>query len=167
MYKATYDPNVDPNFSSPGYRPWLNDNYHRPLKTYICPSDPGITGDGRGTIQVASWLDNMALTSYAANAQVFAQTDANGVLLNWQGKARIPASFTDGTSNTIDRVAGGGVHPRHEAEAGGQRGAGRSRRLEEVAAVLTRISHGFSFKDVIGHLSFAVRRGSPRMTNGK
>jgi prepilin-type N-terminal cleavage/methylation domain-containing protein len=101
MYKASYDPNFDGNVSMPGYRPWFNDNYHRMVKTYICPSDPSIQSDGKGVIRVASWDDNMALGTYAANAQVFGIVNAQGVLANWQGKSRIPATFTDGTSNTL------------------------------------------------------------------
>ncbi|HMC65043.1 MAG TPA: DUF1559 domain-containing protein [Gemmataceae bacterium] len=54
------------------------------IKTYICPSDPThISGASHG------WLLG---TGYAANFQVF----------QWGGtSARIPASFSDGTSNTI------------------------------------------------------------------
>jgi prepilin-type N-terminal cleavage/methylation domain-containing protein len=100
MFKLTYDPNIDGNNSSPGYRPWLNDNYHRPVKTYLCPSDPSATS-GRATIEVASWMDTMALCSYAANAQVFGMTNGEGGLTNWDGHARIPATFQDGTSNTV------------------------------------------------------------------
>jgi len=102
MYKATFDPTVDGNASSPGNRPWYNDNFHKPVKTYICPSDPGVPPEGTGpVIRLASWDDTPALTSYASNAQVFGITDSAGVLTNWEGNASIPRTFADGTSNTI------------------------------------------------------------------
>src|SRR5262249_26738262 len=41
------------------------------------------------------------LTSYACNAQVFSKVDANGFTQDLTALARIPASFQDGTSNTI------------------------------------------------------------------
>jgi prepilin-type N-terminal cleavage/methylation domain-containing protein len=100
FYKSTYDPNPDGNHSCPGYRPWIN-SWH-PIKTYICPSDPSIPASGLGTnIQLATWSDNPSLTSYAANAQVFGTVNVNGQLLNTEGSATMPASFPDGTSNTI------------------------------------------------------------------
>ena len=101
-YKSTYDPNVDGNNSSNGYRPWINRWYV--VKTYICPSDPSIPSDGKspGNTQLASWSDAPSLTTYAANAQVFGIVDAqSGALLDWNGGGRIPANFQDGTSNTI------------------------------------------------------------------
>ena len=100
FWNSTYDPNVDGNNSSNGYRPWIN-RWH-PIRTYICPSDPSIPGDGIGSgIIVAGWSDNPSLTTYAANAQVFGLVTAQGVLQDWNGAGRIPATITDGTSNTI------------------------------------------------------------------
>jgi prepilin-type N-terminal cleavage/methylation domain-containing protein len=100
FYKATYDPNVDVgNHSCPGYRPWIS-RWH-PIKTYICPSDPSIPSDGIGINVYVVWSDNPSLTTYAANAQVFGTVDANGNLITTEGSARMPASFPDGTSNTI------------------------------------------------------------------
>jgi prepilin-type N-terminal cleavage/methylation domain-containing protein len=100
FFKSTWDPNVDGNNSSQGYRPWLN-RWHA-IKTYICPSDPSIPADGIGTnVYVAGWQDNPSLCSYASNAQVFGIVDVNGNMLDPNGKARIPATFQDGTSNTI------------------------------------------------------------------
>jgi prepilin-type N-terminal cleavage/methylation domain-containing protein len=101
FYKSTYDPNPDGNNSCPGYRPWIN-RWH-PIKTYICPSDPSIPASGIGSnVEVASWIDNPSLTTYAANAQVFGTVNpATGQLLAWEGQARMPASFQDGTSNTV------------------------------------------------------------------
>jgi prepilin-type N-terminal cleavage/methylation domain-containing protein len=107
MWKQTYDPNFDGNLSQPGYRPWLNGTYQRTIKSYLCKSDPSLTGDGTSPVRVPpdsggyGWDDTFALTSYAANAQVFGLTDVNGNLIDWQGGARIPATFQDGTSQTI------------------------------------------------------------------
>jgi prepilin-type N-terminal cleavage/methylation domain-containing protein len=100
FYKSTYDPNPDGNHSCPGYRPWLNRWYA--IKTYICPSDPSIPADGIGSnVVLAGWNDNPSLTSYAANAQVFGTVRIDGTLITTEGSARMPASFQDGTSNTI------------------------------------------------------------------
>jgi prepilin-type N-terminal cleavage/methylation domain-containing protein len=101
LYKSSYDPTVDGNLSSPGNRPWIPG--WKPIKTYMCPSDPSIPQpDGRGpVVRLASWDDTPALTSYASNAQVFGITNSAGVLTNWEGQSKIPGKFTDGTSNTI------------------------------------------------------------------
>jgi prepilin-type N-terminal cleavage/methylation domain-containing protein/prepilin-type processing-associated H-X9-DG protein len=70
------------------------------IQTYQCPSDPSLGN-------CLDWCPGDA--SYAGNFQVFGKTGA--VMPNsnkWQvlepffdGQARIPATFTDGTSNTI------------------------------------------------------------------
>jgi hypothetical protein len=63
------------------------------IKTYISPRDPSVT-DGRAT----DW-GNRGQASYHANWHAF----GGGWGEDWQigGKARIPASFPDGTSNSI------------------------------------------------------------------
>ncbi len=100
FYKSTYDPNVDGNNSSNGYRPWIN--RWKAIKTYICPSDPSIPGDGIGqNIYVAGWADNPSLTTYAANAQVFGICNTGGSLTDWNGGNRIPTNIQDGTTTTI------------------------------------------------------------------
>ncbi len=99
FYKNTFDPNVDGNNSSEGYRPWIN--RWQPMKTYICPSDPSIPSDGIGSNVYVVWADNPSLCSYASNAQVFGTVNAGGGLVNWNGVSRIPATFQDGTTNTI------------------------------------------------------------------
>jgi prepilin-type N-terminal cleavage/methylation domain-containing protein len=103
FYNSTWDPNVDGNNSSNGYRPWLNRWYA--IKTYICPSDPSIPSNGLGSnVYVGGWSDAPSLTTYASNAQVFATVDINGNIISsdlWDGSARMPANFQDGTSNTI------------------------------------------------------------------
>jgi prepilin-type N-terminal cleavage/methylation domain-containing protein/prepilin-type processing-associated H-X9-DG protein len=61
------------------------------IKEFLCPSDPRNNPP-------APWTNGWAYTNYVANWQVF-QHDGN-----WQGgsyQARIPGTFTDGTSNTI------------------------------------------------------------------
>jgi prepilin-type N-terminal cleavage/methylation domain-containing protein len=76
-----------------------------PVKVYTCPSDPTLTAN---LIASPGW----GASSYAANAQVFAQCNnafntgctlpGLGPTPPWaQGSARIPATFVDGTSNTI------------------------------------------------------------------
>jgi prepilin-type N-terminal cleavage/methylation domain-containing protein len=67
-----------------------------PVKTYLCPSDPSIDASG-----VANGVSPWAGTSYAANAQVFGTVNTAGGLTDWFGAARLPASFQDGTSQTI------------------------------------------------------------------
>jgi prepilin-type N-terminal cleavage/methylation domain-containing protein/prepilin-type processing-associated H-X9-DG protein len=70
------------------------------IKTYQCPSDPSL-GD------CIDWCDGDS--SYAGNFQVFGKTGAvmpnsnNWFVLEpfFDGGARIPATFQDGTSNTI------------------------------------------------------------------
>jgi prepilin-type N-terminal cleavage/methylation domain-containing protein len=62
------------------------------IKTYIAPSDPSVPASGR------TWSDRGA-TSYAANWYAF----GGGWGEDWQigGKASIPRSFPDGTSQTV------------------------------------------------------------------
>jgi prepilin-type N-terminal cleavage/methylation domain-containing protein len=60
------------------------------LKVFLCPSDPK---NGPG----APWVNGWAYCNYVANYQVF----ANPQTWDTTWKARIPASFPDGTSNTI------------------------------------------------------------------
>jgi prepilin-type N-terminal cleavage/methylation domain-containing protein len=62
------------------------------LKVFAAPNDPGLTGNGQ------TW-DRGGATSYAANWHAF----GGGGWEDWNvgGKARIPGTFPDGTSNTI------------------------------------------------------------------
>lgn len=62
------------------------------IKSYMAPNDPSLPSEGR------TW-GNRGATSYAANWHAF----GGGWGEDWQvgGKARITASFPDGTSNTI------------------------------------------------------------------
>jgi prepilin-type N-terminal cleavage/methylation domain-containing protein len=62
----------------------------RAVRIYQCPSDPSAPANGV--------LDSTrAVGSYAANFRVFGVGGAK----DWQGAARIPATFPDGTSTTI------------------------------------------------------------------
>ena len=63
--------------------PWTNGVYTATIKTYVCPSD----GSGGQQHLYDGWLGT---SSYAAN-----------FLALGTASARYPASFTDGTSNTI------------------------------------------------------------------
>jgi len=119
FYNSCYDPNVDGNLSSMGYRPWLN--RWTAIPTYICPSDGTIPSNGIGSnIQLATWKDNPSLTTYACNAQVFGGIDANFNVIdtmNWRSK--MPASFPDGTSNTImfaERLGTCGIYMNNPAD---------------------------------------------------
>jgi prepilin-type N-terminal cleavage/methylation domain-containing protein len=62
-------------------------NAPRVVKTYMAPADPSIPGSG-----------NLDYTSYQINAMALAQPSGGSYF--W-GNARMPATFTDGTSNTI------------------------------------------------------------------
>jgi prepilin-type N-terminal cleavage/methylation domain-containing protein len=80
---AWYIPGTDPN-GDPG--PIVNQT----IKTYLCPADGN-------NIPVQMWSGGWAAGNYVANYMVFAN------LSTWDTTItpRIPASFPDGTSNTI------------------------------------------------------------------
>ena len=62
------------------------------IPTYQCPSDPSIGA-------CIDWCQGDA--SYAGNFQVFGGEQNTNSRTNWDGEARLPATITDGTSNTI------------------------------------------------------------------
>jgi prepilin-type N-terminal cleavage/methylation domain-containing protein len=70
--------------------------YQVRVAVYNCPSDPSTDSDGNSS-GVAPWK----ASSYGINATVFAPTNANFQITDWNGSSRIPATFQDGTSNTI------------------------------------------------------------------
>ena len=78
------------------YRPWNNNVYQMRVQIYNCPSDPSTDADGNA-VNTSPWK----ASSYGANAQVFGTNNAAFGLTDWFGAARIPATFQDGTSNTI------------------------------------------------------------------
>jgi hypothetical protein len=63
------------------------------IKTYLCPADGG-------NEPVQMWGNGWAAGNYVGNYQVFGKPVASD---DWtgNGSARIPATFVDGTSNTI------------------------------------------------------------------
>jgi type II secretory pathway pseudopilin PulG len=70
----------------------------QPLALLVCPSDPTTPGVPYTDVLFGrQW----STSSYAGNFLVFGQVDANFNVLGYQGEARIPASFQDGTSGTI------------------------------------------------------------------
>jgi prepilin-type N-terminal cleavage/methylation domain-containing protein/prepilin-type processing-associated H-X9-DG protein len=73
---------------NPGNNTWLRQTR---IAIYQCPSDPSL-GNG------LDWQPGDA--SYAGNFQVFGGA-GNNSSSNWDGGARLPATFQDGTSNTI------------------------------------------------------------------
>jgi prepilin-type N-terminal cleavage/methylation domain-containing protein len=75
--------NIYNNMSPSGY---AGGQYMRVIKTYLCPSDPS-TSNGM-----------CSTPNGGANAYVFADCGSGQ---SWTGAARIPATFPDGTSNTI------------------------------------------------------------------
>jgi prepilin-type N-terminal cleavage/methylation domain-containing protein len=63
------------------------------IKTYLCPSDPT-------TNPPATWTNGWVVGSYAVNNEVFGSNQWQGWASNSDG-ATMPASFPDGTSQTI------------------------------------------------------------------
>jgi prepilin-type N-terminal cleavage/methylation domain-containing protein len=101
LYKASYN-----NESGEwGYYPPYNGMYLKPIKVYVCPSDPSISEDG--TVLDTDIVNydgppvEWGACSYASNGQVFCNHDAHGVFSDPQAHPSIPVTFQDGTSNTI------------------------------------------------------------------
>jgi prepilin-type processing-associated H-X9-DG protein len=86
------------SFASGFYSPRHNKVYARPVKTFVCPSDPSAGGSGVVTDnQNVEW----GACSYAGNSEVFAKVDALGRVVDVQNYPKFAYSFRDGTSNTI------------------------------------------------------------------
>lgn len=91
-------PNISPNDGNggSGTQSWRTKDTNRGLdgrlKVFAAPNDPSMPADG------ITW-DRGGATSYSTNWHAF----GGGWDEDWQqgGKTRIPASFPDGTSNTI------------------------------------------------------------------
>jgi len=85
------DPMIDANGTAAG-NSWRSEAV---IKTYTAPNDPSLPGDKK------NWRsgNGRGATSYSANWHAF----GGGWGEDWQigGKATIPSSFPDGTSNTI------------------------------------------------------------------
>jgi prepilin-type N-terminal cleavage/methylation domain-containing protein/prepilin-type processing-associated H-X9-DG protein len=70
------------------------------VPTYRCPSDP-LSANGRGAYDGIGTPTGWGLSNYAANYLAFGNPDAPDDASRVQGASTIPASFPDGTSNTI------------------------------------------------------------------
>jgi prepilin-type N-terminal cleavage/methylation domain-containing protein len=81
LYNLSYDPSLMYYNSS-----WNLNIINYSTKVYVCPSDPTPSGYTDG-------LPGYGITSYAYNHQAFGTS--------WAGSGRFPATFADGTSNTI------------------------------------------------------------------
>lgn len=79
--------------------PGNNNVYSQPVPTFICPSDPSVEPGGVVVIDGVTW----GASCYAPSALVSAKNDftQNPPVTNPQGRARISADFSDGTSHTI------------------------------------------------------------------
>lgn len=100
VYRAGFDPEAgrfDPGWKSDGQGGWTNlTRITKPagwpgghaVRVYRCPADYSLGN-------ALDWANGDA--SYASNYQVFGQPATN----SWQGTARLPADFPDGTSTTL------------------------------------------------------------------
>jgi hypothetical protein len=101
--------------------PKYNFRFKEPVKVFICPSDPsvdvsGVVTDSEMTSEYSQW----GASSYALNVQVFCKTlqapgkfgpighyayesppDGAGLFDVHDNRARLPATFPNGVSNTI------------------------------------------------------------------
>jgi len=79
--------------------PGNNKVYSQRVAVFLCPSDPSVGADGVVTINGFSF----GAACYGPNALVAGNADLTTTpyKLNPQGKARIHAELTDGTSNTL------------------------------------------------------------------
>jgi prepilin-type N-terminal cleavage/methylation domain-containing protein len=88
----------DSSFDGTYYNAANNDVYMKPVKTYVCPSDPSVEVGGVVTLNSGAVWGAM---SYGANLQIDATCDQNGNLQDVFGNFRLSTSCPDGTSNTI------------------------------------------------------------------
>lgn len=83
------------------------------IPTYLCRSDPSLPSDLTITVPSVGTIDPFGVSSYAFNYQVFAYyphdygptLPPTGQFIDYpdgyKGRAKIPGTFPDGTSNTI------------------------------------------------------------------
>jgi len=91
VYKLS--PNLDiknPNIDDAAVA--MNSPGSKRVKTYLCPSDPYQN-------PTSTWTDGWVVGSYAANHEAFGLPNIGGWTTD--NNASMPASFGDGTSNTI------------------------------------------------------------------
>ena len=74
--------------------------YMRPVKTYICPSDPSVTPGGL-SYTTNGGANGFAVSCYSANYLVFGNPNASSDYYCVQGSSSLTASIPDGLSNTI------------------------------------------------------------------
>jgi prepilin-type N-terminal cleavage/methylation domain-containing protein/prepilin-type processing-associated H-X9-DG protein len=73
--------------------------YSMPVPTFICPSDS--TNEGGLSLTTNGGADRWAVGNYAANYNVFGNPTASTAAARSEGRARIPATFADGTSQVV------------------------------------------------------------------
>jgi prepilin-type N-terminal cleavage/methylation domain-containing protein/prepilin-type processing-associated H-X9-DG protein len=102
LYNSLLDPNAMTTDTPPkvntmqnNYYAWWGGHNTQPVPVYVCPGDPSIID---GMNRQTGW----GATSYSANGQLFANTDGNGLQMNWDRAATlIQITEADGTSNTV------------------------------------------------------------------
>src|SRR4051812_38664064 len=94
LYQAQTKGNVPPGAYCGG-------QYMRPVKTFLCPSDPSVAQTGL-SLTTNGGANGFAVGCYSANYLVFGNPQAGGSDFNMvQGSASIPRTIPDGVSNTI------------------------------------------------------------------
>jgi prepilin-type N-terminal cleavage/methylation domain-containing protein len=83
------------------YSAMNNQVYSRPIKLWICPSDPSVPSDGTVNDEQGTHWGAM---SYGGSAWLACKVDATGNVYDMAGVARMLPDIPDGTSNTILHV---------------------------------------------------------------
>jgi prepilin-type N-terminal cleavage/methylation domain-containing protein len=97
LFTSSLDPVPFPGGSTLAYYPGNKDVYSRPVKVFLCPSDPSV-GPGTADIQGHTF----GLSSYAPNALVNANNDFTTTPYRTDPQGKNGFGFiTDGASNTI------------------------------------------------------------------
>jgi prepilin-type N-terminal cleavage/methylation domain-containing protein/prepilin-type processing-associated H-X9-DG protein len=73
--------------------------YYRPIKTYICPSDPSVANGL--SLTTNGGANGFAVSCYSANYLVFGNPNAGSDYYCVQGANSFPRNVPDGLSNTI------------------------------------------------------------------
>jgi len=99
LYKSSLDTTASYTYYNMGtlYYNGSNVAKARPVRLYMCPSDPTMPSDA---VLPYPGIPLHTL-SYALNTQVFANVDSTYQWVSSAGEAKIPSSFQDGTSKTI------------------------------------------------------------------
>jgi prepilin-type processing-associated H-X9-DG protein len=75
-----------------------NQVFAQPIPGYVCPADPSALTSGTAQDLVGN---TWGVATYAVNAQTVCAVTATGSITSTEYYPRIPASFPDGTSNTL------------------------------------------------------------------